>query len=79
VGVADRYQQGAQIRFDLLKGVIANGVRGGELDDLGAPDLVATCLREIAWGPMPDLMLIAPRRVRDFHRNAVLSGAVVRR
>jgi AcrR family transcriptional regulator len=78
LGVADRYQQGAEIRFDLLMGVIAKGVRGGELDDLGAPDLVATCLREIAWGPMPDLLLIAPRRVRDFHRNAVLSGAVVR-
>jgi AcrR family transcriptional regulator len=78
-GVADRYQQGAEVRFDMLAGVIANGVRGGELNDLGVPDLVATCLREIAWGPMPDLLQIPQRRVREFHRNAVLSGAAARR
>jgi AcrR family transcriptional regulator len=77
-GTADRYQQGAQIRFDQLVGVIANGVRDGGLNDLGPPDLVATCLREIAWGPMPDLLQIPQRRVREFHRNAVLSGAAAR-
>ncbi len=74
-GVADRYADGARVRFDLLKGVIAAGVRNGELNDLGAPDLVATCLREIAWGAMPELLPVPQRRVREFHRNAVMSGA----
>ncbi len=75
IGVADRYQEGAQIRFGLLVNVIDSGVASGELRPVAGSDLVATCLREIMWSPMRNLAPISPLRVRDFYRHSVLSGA----
>jgi hypothetical protein len=75
IGVADRYQEGARLRFDLLVGLIDNGVAAGEIRPVAASDLVATCLREIMWSPMRNLAPISALRVRDFYRHSVLSGA----
>jgi hypothetical protein len=75
IGVADRYQEGAELRFGLLVGVIDSGVSAGELSQVAASDLVATCLREIMWSPMRNLAPISALRVRDFYRHSVLSGA----
>ena len=36
--------------------------------------LVASCVREIMWAPMRNLVHISPQRVRQFHRQSVLSG-----
>ena len=46
----------------------------GELNDIADPALVASCLREIMWAPMRNLVHISPQRVRQFHRQSVLSG-----
>jgi AcrR family transcriptional regulator len=78
IGVADRYQAGAQLRFGLLVNVIDGGVEAGELRRVARSDLVATCLREIAWSPMRNLAPISPLRVRDFYRHSVLYGAAAR-
>jgi len=78
IGVADRYQEGAQLRFGLLVSVIDSGVAAGDLRQVAGSDLVATCLREIAWSPMRNLAPISPLRVRDFYRHSVLSGAAAR-
>jgi AcrR family transcriptional regulator len=78
LGVAGRYQEGARVRLELLAGLAAAGVADGELRDVGAPDLVATCLREIAWAPLRDLLQASPPRVRDFYRACVLHGATAR-
>ena len=75
IGVADRYQEGARLRFDLLVGVIDSGVAAGEIRQVAASDLVATCLSEIMWSPMRNLAPISALRVRDFYRHSVLSGA----
>ncbi len=75
LGVAGRYQQGAQVRFGLLANLIDRGVAAGELNLVAQSDLVASCLREIMWAPMRNLVLISPLRVRDFYRHSVLSGA----
>ena len=75
IGVAERYQEGAQIRFGLLVNVIDSGVASGELRPVAGSDLVATCLREIMWSPMRNLAPISPLRVRNFYRHSVLSGA----
>jgi AcrR family transcriptional regulator len=75
IGVADRYQAGAELRFGLLVNVIDSGVAAGELSQVAASDLVATCLREIMWSPMRNLAPISALRVRDFYRHSVLSGA----
>ena len=45
-----------------------------ELNDIADPALVATGLREIMWAPMCNLAHISPQRVRQFHRQSVLSG-----
>jgi len=74
LGVADTYQEGAQARLALLSDLIARGVAAGELHDIADPALVATCLREIMWAPMRNLVHISPQRVRQFHRQSVLSG-----
>ena len=78
IGVADRYQAGAELRFGLLVNVIDSGVAAGELSQVAASDLVATCLREIMWSPMRNLAPISALRVRDFYRHSVLSGAAAR-
>jgi len=78
IGVADRYQEGAQARFGLLVSVIDSGVAAGDLRQVAGSDLVATCLREIAWSPMRNLAPISPLRVRDFYRHSVFSGAAAR-
>jgi AcrR family transcriptional regulator len=78
LGVAGRYQEGARARLELLAGLVAAGVADGELRDVGAPDLVATCLREITWAPLRDLLQASPPRVRDFYQACVLHGATVR-
>jgi AcrR family transcriptional regulator len=78
LGVAGRYQEGARLRFDLLVGVIDNGVAAGDIRQVAASDLVATCLREIMWAPMRNLAPISALRVRDFYRHSVLSGAAAR-
>ena len=75
IGVADRYQEGAELRFGLLVGVVDSGVTAGELSQVATSDLVATCLREIMWSPMRNLAPISALRVRDFYRHSVLSGA----
>ncbi len=75
IGVADRYQEGALLRFGLLVGVIDRGVAAGEIRQVAASDLMATCLREIMWSPMRNLAPISALRVRDFYRHSVLSGA----
>ena len=77
IGVADRYQEGAELRFALLVNVIDSGVAAGELNPVAGSDLVATCLREIMWSPMRNLAPVSPLRVRDFYRHSVLSGAAV--
>ena len=74
LGVADRYHEGAQARLELLADLIARGVSAGELRDVAEPFLVASCLREIMWAPMPKLVHISPQRIREFHRQSVLSG-----
>ncbi len=74
LGVADTYHEGAQIRLALLSDLIARGVAAGELNDIADPALVASCLREIMWAPMRNLVHISPQRVRQFHRQSVLSG-----
>jgi AcrR family transcriptional regulator len=74
LGVADRYHDGAQDRFAQLTDLIARGVSAGELNDVAEPALVASCLREIMWAPMRKLVHISPQRVREFHRQSVLSG-----
>jgi AcrR family transcriptional regulator len=75
LGVADRYQDGAQTRFELLINLIDAGVAAGELTRVAGSDLVATCLRDIMWAPMRNLAPISALRVRDFYRHSVLSGA----
>jgi AcrR family transcriptional regulator len=79
LGVADRYQAGAQTRFALLVDVIDQGIAAGELRPVAEPELIATGLREILWAPMPDLAAVSPRRVREFYRQTVLAGAAVPR
>jgi AcrR family transcriptional regulator len=74
LGVADTYHEGAQIRLALLSDLIARGVASGELNQIADPPLVATCLREIMWAPMRNLVHISPQRVRQFDRQSVLSG-----
>jgi hypothetical protein len=49
-------------------------VADGELNHIADPALVASCLREILWAPMRNLVHISPQRVRQFHRQSVLSG-----
>lgn len=78
LGVADRYLDGAQARFEMLIKLIDAGVSAGELRLVAGSDLVATCLRDIMWAPMRNLAPISPLRVRDFYRHSVLSGAAVR-
>jgi AcrR family transcriptional regulator len=75
LGVADRYQDGAQARFEMLIKLIDEGVAAGELNQVAGSDLVATCLRDIMWAPMRNLAPISAQRVRDFYRHSVLSGA----
>ena len=74
LGVADTYHEGAQDRLAMLSDLIARGVAAGDLNDIAAPALVASCLREIMWAPMRNLVHISPQRVRQFHRQSVLSG-----
>jgi hypothetical protein len=74
LGVADSYHEGAQARLALLSDLIARGVASGELNQIADPPLVATCLREIMWAPMRNLVHISPQRVRQFDRQSVLSG-----
>jgi AcrR family transcriptional regulator len=77
LGVNDRYHEGAQTRLTLLADLIQRGVAEGELAMIAEPTLVASCLREIMWAPMPDLAHISAQRVREFHRQSVLSGIAV--
>ncbi|MBV9793990.1 MAG: TetR/AcrR family transcriptional regulator [Actinobacteria bacterium] len=74
LGVADTYHEGAEARLTLLSELIARGVASGELNQIADPALVASCLREIMWAPMRNLVHISPQRVRQFHRQSVLSG-----
>jgi AcrR family transcriptional regulator len=74
LGVADTYHEGAQARLALLSDLIARGVTAGELNYIADPELVASCLREIMWAPMRNLVHISPQRVRQFHRQSILSG-----
>jgi AcrR family transcriptional regulator len=74
LGVADTYHEGAEARLTLLSDLIARGVAAGELNQIADPALVASCLREIMWAPMRNLVHISPQRVRQFHRQSVLSG-----
>lgn len=78
LGVGGRYHKGAQARLTLLVDLIQRGVADGELVVIAEPTLVASCLREIIWAPMPDMMHISVQRVREFHRQSVLSGIAVR-
>jgi AcrR family transcriptional regulator len=78
LGVTDRYQDGAQTRFELLINLIDAGVAAGELTRVAGSGLVATCLRDIMWAPMRNLAPISALRVRDFYRHSVLSGAAAR-
>jgi AcrR family transcriptional regulator len=79
LGVADRYQQEARLRFDMLVNLVDSGVTAGELQQVARNELVTACLREILWSPMRHLGLVSPVRVRDFYRQAVFSGAAAPR
>jgi AcrR family transcriptional regulator len=74
LGVADTYHEGAQTRLALLSDLISGGVTAGELNHIADPELVTSCLREIMWAPMRNLVHISPQRVRQFHRQSILSG-----
>jgi len=73
--VASHYRDGARARYALLVGLIGRGVETGEIRDVAAPALVAACVREIMWAPMRSMAPIAPARVREFIRHAILAGA----
>jgi AcrR family transcriptional regulator len=75
LGVTEHYEQGAQARLGMLSQLIAAGVAAGELNDVADSQLVGTCVREIMWSPMRDLVAVSPLRARDFYRHTVLSGA----
>ena len=79
LGLGDHYEQGAQARLALLAQLIDAGVAAGEFRPVAAPELVATCVREIMWSPMRDLATVEPLRARKFFRQTVLSGAAARR
>lgn len=75
LSVGGHYRQGAEARFAMLVDLIADGVAAGDLHDLAAPPLVASCVREIMWSPMRKLATIPPARVREFCQRSVLAGA----
>ena len=79
LGLGDHYEQGAQARLALLAQLIDTGVTAGEFRLVAAPELVATCVREIMWSPMRDVASVSPLRARKFFRQTVLSGAAARR
>ena len=78
LGLGDHYEQGAQARLALLAQLIDTGVTAGEFRPVAAPELVATCVREIMWSPMRDVASVSPLRARKFFRQTVLSGAAAR-
>jgi AcrR family transcriptional regulator len=78
LGLGDHYEQGAQARLALLAQLIDTGVTAGEFRPVAAPELVATCVREIMWSPMGDVASVSPLRARKFFRQTVLSGAAAR-
>lgn len=75
LSVGGHYREGAAARFEILVRLIADGVAAGDLNDLAAPPLVASCVREIMWSPMRNLAAISPSRVREFCQRSVLGGA----
>jgi AcrR family transcriptional regulator len=78
LGLGDHYEQGARARLALLAQLIDTGVAAGEFRPVAAPELVATCVREIMWSPMRDVASVSPLRARKFFRRTVLSGAAAR-
>jgi AcrR family transcriptional regulator len=78
LGLSQHYEQGARARLVLLAQLIETGVATGEFAYVAAPELVATCVREIMWSPMRDLASVSPLRARKFFRRTVLSGAAAR-
>jgi AcrR family transcriptional regulator len=79
LGVADRYQEEAEVRFDMLVNLIDSGVAAGELQGVARKELVAACAREVMWSPMRHLGSMSSVSVRDFYRQAVFSGVAARR
>jgi AcrR family transcriptional regulator len=75
LAVASHYRDGARSRYAMLVDLIDRGVTTGEIRDIAAPALVAACVREVMWAPMRAMAPIAPARVREFIRHAILAGA----
>ena len=79
LGVADRYQEEAQVRFGMLVNLVDSGVTAGEFRPVARNELVAACVREVMWSPMRHVGAMSPVRVRDFYRQAVFSGVATGR
>lgn len=64
-----------QERFTLLRELLGDGIRTGELRAVDDVDLLSRCLRDVLWMSHWGSGQVAPKRARDFLRQTILLGA----